>query len=582
METMETDVLVIGSGGAGLRAALEASTRARVIIASKGPFARGGATVLAGADIMLDGKSLSKMGFPGDPTDSQEKFFHDILNEGFALNNQQMVEVYVREAPARVRELLDWGMKTDPDRAGARAIITTGREILRVLREQLKKTNARVCEHFMATDLLVREGVICGAIGLDTHKGEIGVVRSKAVILATGGWHELFAFNTGSDELTGDGPAMALRAGAVLSNMEMITFCPNIILHPLAYRGSVFLYNFLPGKLLNVHGDEFLLWEDPNILRAAQTTEWNKLVISRASWREIAAGRVSPHGGVYYCLRHIPDSLWERLAQSRRWESGWKFQGKDFSALMNRLKKGDAIEVAPAVHYFEGGIKVKANGESSLPGLFAAGECTGELFGANRVSAATTEMLVQGAVAGRAALAYVSRSHVPEPDRKQIEALQESLLLFLRKGSGIRAIEVKKSIQELAYRHLGVLREGKSLQQVFQEAEYMRQMLPSVSAPPRRHHNRAWVDALETRNLIDLMAAISASAIERKESRGVHIRRDYPNMDNLRWLKNILVRRNEGELEVRSEPIVTTSFTPEPSVLSYDEAIRLAISTKGE
>jgi len=571
--TLDTDILVIGSAGAGLRAAIEASSSARVILASKGPLGRGGATVMAGADIMLDGKSLSQMGFPGDPDDNPEKFFRDILTEGFGLNNQEMVEVYVRDAPARVRELLDWGMKTDPERSCGRAVITTGAEILRTLREQFTKTPVRPLERFMVTDLLVRDGVLCGAMGVDIPRGNILCIRCKAIILATGGWHELFAFNTGSDELTGDGPAMAFRAGAVLTNMEMVTFCPNIILHPPAYRASVLLYNFLPGKLLNARGDEFLLWQDPAMLRLAQTSEWNKLILSRASWSEITARRGSPHGGVYYSLKHLPEAIWMGLSESHRWKKGWRFQGKDFSPIIDRLRRGDAIEVAPAAHYFEGGIKVNGNCETTLPGLFAAGECSGELFGANRVSAATTEMLVQGAMAGRAALRYTSKNRMPEPLKKQVIEVEEVLLQPLTRRSGTRAIDFKRSLQDVSYRFLGPLREQKGLQHAFDESARFKETLTQLSAPSRREHNRAWIDAIEARNLCQLLAILCASAIERKESRGVHIRSDYPNVDNVNWLRNVLVRQHGGDPKVESGPVVTTSFTPERGVLSYDRSI---------
>ena len=368
-----TDVLIVGSAGAGLRAAIEAAKGAKVLVLSKGPYARGGATVMAGADIMLDGKSLSEMGLRGDPEDSKEKFFRDILIEGFELNNQPMVEAYVEEAPNRVRELLDWGLKIDPERIYSRAIIAGGRSILQALHRKVKDSGVESREYFMATDLLMRDGSVCGIMGVDTRSGEIVRISAKAVILATGGWHELFSFNTGSEELTGDGPAMALRAGASLTNMEMITFCPNILLAPPAYRGTVLLYNFLNGKLLNSHGDEFLLWEDPSILRIAQTSEWNKLIYSRASWKEITAGRGTPNGGVYYSLRHVPPQIWERLRQSKRWKNGWKFQGKDFTTVIERLREGGAVEVAPAAHYFEGGIRVDAACRTSIPGLFAAG-----------------------------------------------------------------------------------------------------------------------------------------------------------------------------------------------------------------
>jgi succinate dehydrogenase/fumarate reductase flavoprotein subunit len=216
-----TEILIIGSAGAGLRAAIGAAGSAKVTVLSKGPYGRGGATVMAGADIMLDGKSLSEMGFTGDPSDSREKFFHDIVVEGFELNNQEMVQIYVDEAPDRIRELLEWGMKTDSERAFRRGLITSGAEILRVLRKQVAAAEVAVFEFTMAVDLLVEEGRVCGAVGVNVRDGSIIFFKAKAVILATGGWHELFAFNTGSDELTGDGPAMAYRAGARLTNMEM-------------------------------------------------------------------------------------------------------------------------------------------------------------------------------------------------------------------------------------------------------------------------------------------------------------------------------------------------------------------------
>jgi succinate dehydrogenase/fumarate reductase flavoprotein subunit len=493
-----------------------------------------------------------------------------------------MVEVYVRDAPVRVRELLDWGMKVDSERSCGRAIITTGMEILRTLRGQVKKAQIQPLESFMVTDLLMREGVVCGAMGVDIRRGEIVCIRCKAVILATGGWHELFAFNTGSDELTGDGPAMAFRAGAVLTNMEMVTYCPNIILDPPAYRASVFLYNFLPGKLLNSRGDEFLLWENPAILYLAQTSEWNKLILSRASWSEIKAGRGSPHGGVFYSLSHVPEVIWTQLVGSRRWKNGWRFQGKDFSPIIDQLRMGDAIEVAPAAHYFEGGIKVNANGETTLPGLFAAGECSGGLFGANRVSAATTEMLVQGVVAGRAAALYASKSRAPEPSKVQKEEIAEALVQPLFRTSGNRAIEVKRSLQEVAYRSLGPLREQRGLQHAFEEAGQFKEALSHLSAPSRREHNRAWIDAIETRNLCTLLCILAASALERKESRGVHIRSDFPKVDNVNWLRNVLVCQGGQDLKVESEPIVTTSFTPERAVLSYDRSILDALGAERE
>jgi len=576
-----TEILIIGSAGAGLRAAIGAAGSAKVTVLSKGPYGRGGATVMAGADIMLDGKSLSQMGLTGDPSDSREKFFHDIVVEGFELNNQEMVRIYVDQAPDRVRELLEWGMKTDSERAFRRGIITSGAEILRVLRKQAA-AEVEVFAFTMAVELLVEEGRVCGAVGVNVRDGSIIFFKAKAVILATGGWHELFAFNTGSDELTGDGPAMAYRAGARLTNMEMVTFCPNIVIHPPAYRATVLLYNFLTGRLLNAQGNEFLLWQDREMLRIAQTSEWNKLIFSRASWQEITAGRGSPHGGVYYSLRHIPEVLWQRLEGMARWKRGWKFQGKDFTPVIETLRRGDAVEVAPAAHYFEGGLKVTPRAETDLPGLFAAGECSGEMFGANRVAAATTEMLVQGAMAARSAVDYIRREHPCEPSTQQIRRLEQAMTAPLGRESSMAATEMKQEIQKAAYTVLGPIRHGMELITLQDRIKTWRQEWVRIGAPKRREHNRAWIEALEVRNLLDLMEALVASALAREESRGVHSRSDFPEMNNQDWLKSVLVQKKDEGAAVSTEPVHTTSVTPEPVKLDFDDALRRAILMEGK
>ena len=581
-EIYSTDILIIGSAGAGLRAAIGAAGSAKVTILSKGPYGRGGATVMAGADIMLDGKSLSKMGFAGDPSDSREKFFRDIVIEGFELNNQKMVQTYVDEAPDRVRELLEWGMKTDSERAFSRGVITSGAEILRVLRKRTAEVNVEVFEFTMAVDLLVEDGLVCGAVGVNVRDGRMIFFKARAVILATGGWHELFAFNTGSDDLTGDGPAMAYRAGARLTNMEMVTFCPNIIIHPPAYRATVLLYNFLTGKLYNAQGNEFLLWEDREILRIAQTSEWNKLIFSRASWLEIKAGRGSPHGGVYYSLHHIPEATWKRMEGMLRWKRGWKFQGKDFTSVIETLRRGDAVEVAPAAHYFEGGLKVSHNAETTLPGLFAAGECSGELFGANRVAAATTEMLVQGALAARSALDYIRREQTPEPSGRQLRRREEELTAPLGRDASIASIEMKQEIQQTASTMLGPIRHGRDLKTLRGRVKIWREEMARLGAPKRHKHNRAWIEALEVRNLADLIEVLGASALTREESRGVHSRGDFPKMNNQDWLKNVLVQKKGEGITVSTEPIVTTSIIPETVNLDFDDALRRAILMEGE
>ncbi|MGC9059368.1 MAG: FAD-binding protein, partial [Candidatus Aenigmatarchaeota archaeon] len=197
-----SDVLIIGSEGAGSRAALAAAEQGcDVTIVSKGKIAKSGVTIMAGADITLDGTSLHKLGFAGDPEDSEEKFFRDIVVQGFYINNQRLVRAYVSSAPARVRELLDWGLRVSS--AGRREINTTGVEIMRVLTSRVRNFgNIQIIEDVMVTDLLTKNGKVLGAVGVDINTGEFVLFKSKAVILATGGWHEAYLFNTGSEGLS--------------------------------------------------------------------------------------------------------------------------------------------------------------------------------------------------------------------------------------------------------------------------------------------------------------------------------------------------------------------------------------------
>ena len=223
---IETDVLVVGGGGAGFRTAIAArETGVRVMLVSKGPLARCGATPMAGADFTLDGLSLSRMGFPGEPKDTKGKFFNDIVTQGFYLNNQKLVEQYIGSAPARLKELLEWGMKVDSSEE--RAIFTSGLGLVDTVCRRAKTCGVDFLEDVMVLDLVIQGGRVVGALGLDIPTGEFIRFRSRAVIIATGGWHKAFWPNTGMRDLSGEGIAMAHRAGAEIGNMEFITFCLN-------------------------------------------------------------------------------------------------------------------------------------------------------------------------------------------------------------------------------------------------------------------------------------------------------------------------------------------------------------------
>jgi len=575
MRSYRSDVLVVGSGGAGMRAAIAAAELGTVVVVSKGPLGRSGATVIAGADVMADGASLHRLGYGGAAEDSPEAWAEDIVIEGFFLNDENLVKTYVENAGARVEELIRWGLVIrDVER---RAILTTGASIAAALRRGLASAGQRVTlvPHAMVVDLLLRDGRVVGAVGVDYETGELILFKSKAVVLATGGWHQAYMFNAGADELTGDGQAMAYRAGAELVDMEMVTFCPNVLLAPPRYRGSLVLY-VIPGMLLNSRGDEFLAWEDPQVKKLALTTEWNKLLLSKASMREVLAGRGSPNGGVYFSLKHMPVEVFDSLEEIL---PNWRFQGDDFSQLFADLREGHAAEVGPAAEYFEGGIRVDERCRTSLEGLYAAGECTGGLFGANRVAAATTEMLVFGEVAGREAARFADEVDEKEPSREDVEQLAESITAPLCQKGGESPNVLWHEIRDIAYQKVGVIREQTQLREAIEKLKELREKIYNCSVScPRRNKNREWLRALELRNLVDCLLAAAVAADARDESRGVHVRRDRPEVDHENWRFHLVVRASdEGPLLAR-EPVKSDKSPPVPR-MSYEEAIVWAAET---
>ena len=576
MQELRNDVLIIGSGGAGLRAAIAAAEGGvSVTLMSKGPLGRSGATIIAGADIMADGRTLADLGYPDKPDDSPDDWAQDILTEGFYLNNENLVHSYVHGAGPRVRELLEWGMEIRGTEE--RALITTGVSIAGSLRKRLAGLAITNLSGVTAVDLLTGGGRVLGALAVDYETGELILVRAKAVVLATGGWHQAYSFNAGADELTGDGQGMAYRAGAELVDMEMVTFAPNILLGPPRYRGSLFFY-ILPGKLLNRNGEEFMAWEDPKVAKLATTTEWNKLLFSKASMREVRAGRGGPRGGVFFSMKHIPNNLFDRLGEEY---PGWRFQGDDFSSLMKRMRDGYAVEVGPAAEYFEGGIRINECCETSIPGLYAAGECSGGLFGANRVAAATTEMVVEGEIAGREAARAIKDLDFFPVDSQQVEDLSSRVVrpFVVHNGQASSVAELRRHLRELSYKQVGVLRNGKNLAEAIDEIEDISSALDELPLVTlRRDHNREWTEAIELRNMLQCVELSARAALAREESRGVHIREDHPFVDDAEWRKHIVLQHGENSPMFTTAPVISDNTRP-PQRTPYEEAIVRAAET---
>jgi succinate dehydrogenase/fumarate reductase flavoprotein subunit len=291
---------------------------------------------------------------------------------------------------------------------------------------QAKKVGVKTLEDVMLLDLITQDGQIIGALGIDIKSGDFLRFQTKAVVIATGGWHKAYWPNTGMRDLSGEGIAMAHRAGADLGNMEFITFCCNVLLGPPHALGSIASYIFslrCAGELTNEMGENFLDQYDPDMVHIGTHMEWNKCFVSLATMKEVRAGKGSPKGGIYYGRGEMPWEEWERLVKVSF--PNWKYKHIDLTEVVARIKDGSGIEVGAAVEHFDGGIVIDDNFQTGVAGLFAAGECTLGPFGANRVCAATTEMLVHGAEAGENAGVYAISCNVPSVKASNFTGLEE-------------------------------------------------------------------------------------------------------------------------------------------------------------
>ncbi len=585
MMKTETDVLVVGGGGAGFRSAIAAREKGKkVLLLSKGPLARCGATPMAGADFTMDGRSMSQIeGLKGDPNDSPEKVFNDIVTQGCFLNNQKLVEQYIRTAPKCLRELIEWGIPIYM--SDARMILTSGIGIVDALLRKARSVGVDLLEDVFLLDLITQDGKIAGAVGLNIRTGEFMLFRCKAVVMATGGWHKAFWPNTGMRDLSGEGIAMAFRAGADLGNLEFITFCCNVFLHPPIWRGSIapYVMSLLAGgRLTNAAEEEFLNKYDPLLVKIGTSTEWNKSFLSYAATKEVRAGNGSPHGGVYYSRGDVP---WENVEALASFVfPKWKYKALDLSEWGRKLKENEPVEVGSAVEYFEGGIKVNERFETSVQGLFAAGECALGVFGANRIFAAITEMLVQGVDAGADAGEYADRTKTLDADEDRLAALQEKAEAPLRRQKGLRPAEVRRRVQEAAHKYLGPIRNREDLLFLVNFLDSVRKdEIPNLASTSKtRTYNKEWIDALELQNMVQLLEMSARSALLRTESRGVHYREDCPNTDNDQWLRESIVKRTADGFEVTRGPVTVTTMTPPKGVTPYLDFIKKMMESRSD
>ena len=586
MQTHEHEVLVIGAGGAGLRAAIEA--------------AGGGVSVGLVCKSLL-GKAHTVMAEGGiaaalanvDERDSWKVHFADTMRGGQYVNNWRMAELHAREAPDRVRELEAWGALFDRTKDGrilqrnfgghryprlAHVGDRTGLEMIRTLQDHGIHQGIDVHMECTVVTLLKDGERVCGAFGYDREKGLLHIFRAGAIVLATGGIGRAYKITSNSWEYTGDGHALAYDAGAELMDMEFVQFHPTGMVWPPSVQG-ILVTEAVRGEggvLLNSQGRRFLFDDIPEAYKAQTASDeeegWRytqgdksarrppELLtrdhVARCIVREIREGRGSPHGGVFL------DITWIK----KRLPNAEEVIKKKLPSMYHQFRKladiditRQPMEVGPTTHYMMGGVRVDAETQmSTVPGLFAAGECAAGLHGANRLGGnSLSDLLVFGQRAGAHALRFVKDHRAGQVDQGQVEEAARFVLApFEGSGDGAGPYQVQHDLQETMQELVGIVRRESEMARALEELAKLRQRAERVHVDGNRAYNPGWHTALDLHNLLTVSEAVARSALERKESRGAHFRDDLPKADPAFAKLNVVVKKGpDGAMRIERRPI---------------------------
>ena len=589
-ETLEYDVLIIGAGGAGLRAAIEASVAGlRVGLICKSLLGKAH-TVMAEGGVAA---ALANV----DDRDNWKVHFADTMRGGQYVNNWRMAELHAKEAPDRVRELEAWGAVFDRTADGkilqrnfgghryprlAHVGDRTGLEMIRTLQDHGIHQGIEVhMEHTIVT--LLKDGDrVAGAFGYDRERGRFKVFKAKAVVLATGGIGRAYKITSNSWEYTGDGQSLAYHAGAELIDMEFVQFHPTGMVWPPSVMGILVTEGVRGegGVLRNKEGKRFMFADIPDAYRSQTAdnpeegwryTQGDKNArrppelltrdhVSRCIVDEVKAGRGSPHGGVFLDIAWIKEKLPNAAEHIKRKLPSMYHQ---FMQLANLDITKEPMEVGPTTHYIMGGVRVNAETQmSNVPGLFAAGEVAAGLHGANRLGGnSLSDLLVFGKRAGEFAARFAKEHDTGQINDGQIEeAAREALEPFDRAARAADNAEgpyqVQIDLQAMMQSLVGIVRREEEMLRALDGLEKLWQRCQSVAVHGHREYNPGWHTAVDLKHLLTVSEAITRSALERKESRGGHFRDDFPKKDAAGGKMNIVLRKDaDGSMRVRCEPI---------------------------
>jgi succinate dehydrogenase / fumarate reductase flavoprotein subunit len=552
-ETYEHDVLVVGAGGAGLRAAIEALAQG----ASVGVVCK---SLLGKAHTVMAEGGIAAAMANVDRGDDWRTHFRDTMKGGKYLNNWRMAQIHAQESPDRVRELEQWGALFDRTADGdilQRAFgghsfkrlchvgDRTGLEMIRTLQDRGVQMGFHVYMECAVTRLLKEGDRICGAVGYWREQGRFVVFKAKSVVLATGGIGKAWRITSNSWEYTGDGMALAYDAGAELLDMEFVQFHPTGMVWPPGVQG-ILVTEAVRGEggvLKNRLGERFMERYDPEKMDLS-----TRDVVARAIYTEVREGRGTEHGGAFLDISHKPAEYVKRKLPSMYHQ---------FLELADvDITKGP-MEVGPTCHYMMGGVRVDAEtAQTTVPGLYAAGEVAAGLHGANRLGGnSLSDLLVFGRRAGLSAADHANRVSPPSADAAEIDDAVREMLAFFEPAEGESPYAVHRDLMESMQNLVGIFRNEENLQQGLEKIRELSDRASRVRVEGSRLFNPGWHLARDLKSMLTVTEAVASSALARKESRGAHSRTDFPKTDPEWARRNNIVRRTGDAMEVTQRPV---------------------------
>ena len=553
-ETHEHDVLIVGAGGAGLRAAIEALAQG----ASVGVVCK---SLLGKAHTVMAEGGIAAAMANVDRADDWRTHFRDTIRGGKFLNNWRMAQIHAQESPDRVRELEQWGALFDRTSDGnilQRAFgghsfkrlchvgDRTGLEMIRTLQDRGVHLGFDVYMECAITHLLKDGERIAGAFGYWRENGRFVVFKARSIVIATGGIGKAWSITSNSWEYTGDGMALAYDAGAELMDMEFVQFHPTGMVWPPGVQG-ILVTEAVRGEggiLTNKAGERFMERYDPEKMELS-----TRDVVARAIYTEVKEGRGTEHGGAYLDISQKPAEYVKKKLPSMY------HQFRELADV--DITKGP-MEVGPTCHYMMGGIRVDAEtAQTNVPGLFAAGEAAAGLHGANRLGGnSLSDLLVFGRRAGLAAAQQASHGNTPGIDSSQVEEAARKVLDPFERTGGDSPYDVHRDLQATMQDYVGIFRNEDDLKRGLETIETLKNRAAKVRVEGSRLFNPGWHLACDLRSMLIVSEAVALSALERKESRGAHSRIDYPNYDD-KWGKlNNIVSRDGSAMRLSGKPIV--------------------------